>query len=46
MKWKKKKFTSVVTIMKKSDEIIKPRSFLLVVEDEVISNPGFPPWSL
>lgn len=28
--------------MKKSDEIIKPRSFLLVAEDEVISNPGFP----
>ena len=40
---KKKKFTSVVTIIKKkSDEIIKPRSFLLVAEDEVISNPGFP----
>lgn len=31
-----------MTIIKKSDEIIKPRSFLLVAEDEVISNPGFP----
>lgn len=28
--------------MKKADEIIKPRSFLLEAEDEVISNPGFP----
>ena len=39
---KKKKFTSIVTIIKISDEIIKPRSFRLVAEDEVISNPGFP----
>lgn len=35
-------FTFLEKIKQKSDEIMKPRSFLLVAEDEVINNPGFP----